>query len=164
MFQPVVAGRGIVDTYLMARVDELKKSLVDVTYATMMLHQGFDNYLEKSKRMGTQPKDQFFNTDIFLGLKMKKICMSIPGDRVVCRKKGKGVMGRLEEPGIDHGAVEPGSEAEGETERETDRGVEKWDGDAPETCCLVVVDFFCCFFIKYDEFERRCGKPKVLCG
>lgn len=121
MFQPVVAGRGIVDTYLMSREDELKKTLVDITYASVMLHQGFDNYLEKSKRMRTGHKDQFFNTDIFLGLRMKKICMSIPGDRVVCRRKGEGVIGRLEEPGIGHGAMEPGAEAEGATEGEIDR-------------------------------------------
>ena len=31
----------------MSREDELKKTLVDITYASVMLHQGFDNYLEK---------------------------------------------------------------------------------------------------------------------
>ena len=86
MFEPVVAGRGMVDTYLMSRVTELKRSLVDVTYAVMMLHQGFDNYLEKAAREGTRRSDQNFNIAIFNGLGMKKICMSIPGDRVVCRR------------------------------------------------------------------------------
>lgn len=86
VFQPVVAGRGMVDTYLMSRVNELKISMVDVTYAVMMLHQGFDNYLQKASRNKYSPQDINYNYAIWSGLDMKKVCMSIPGDQVMCRK------------------------------------------------------------------------------
>ena len=66
--------------------ERMKISMVDVKYAVMMLHQGFDNYLQKASRNKYSPQDVNYNYAIWSGLDMKKVCMSIPGDQVMCRK------------------------------------------------------------------------------
>ena len=80
-----MVGRGMVDTYLMLRVAELKHSLVDITYSTIMLHQGFENYNTATSRKNVIGMDKYYNEVIFGMHFLPKICMSIPGDWVVCR-------------------------------------------------------------------------------
>ena len=95
LLHDVVIGRKLVDTYVMSLMHSLKYSLVDVTYSGMhflyegsiaiSLHQGMKGYYQRTMN-NNNIIDTSFNDFIFNSYQLEKICMSIPGDWVICNE------------------------------------------------------------------------------
>ncbi|KAK8821351.1 hypothetical protein WA577_007699, partial [Blastocystis sp. JDR] len=77
----VVIGRGWVDNYIMGLVGTLKRSMVDVTYGAIALHQGLDTSSDRNA-MKRDYSDLNFNQYCEKMQRIQGFYMSIPGDKV----------------------------------------------------------------------------------